>query len=160
MDSGINAYSCILDLIGSVKITSAELQFPTSDPNVVEDIVEASFVNEHGVTGQLFYNWVYIGDRDKCLYDITFKSGTKVSFEWCSGDLIVTHPDNTVEKSIVEVRVDDVDKSPVPMAREYFLMVGEAAEFFSKADICDDRWLYPLIAVLDTYAISKHIRNK
>jgi len=155
IDGGINIFSCLLDMVGPVKITSADLHYPTSDPNAVEDIVDSIFVNEQGVTGRVYFNWAFTGG-DVARFSIAFKSGTKVLFEWCTGELIVIHPDNTEERSIVDVREKEIDKGMVPMGKEYFIMLGDIVEFFRKPVVVDNTWLYPVNAVFDTYAIAKH----
>jgi len=157
IDGGINIFSCILDMIGPVKISSADLYFPSSDPNEIEDIVDTKFVNEKGVTGHIYYNWAYTG-VGVCCFDITLKSGTIVG--WCREQIIVTYPDKTVQKYLVDVREKGVDTVQVPMGKEYYVMV-DAAVFFSKNELYDNTWLYPVNAVFDTYAIAKqHVLYK
>jgi len=107
----------------------------------------------------MYYNWGYLAG-DKGNYNFEFKSGSKISFEWCTGELQFTQNGKTTQIS-VKNRDSDVDRGQVPMAVEYVEMVTDAINFFQNSHLhAQKNALIPFIATMEAYQKGKvHYQN-
>eukprot|EP01125_Pyxidicula_operculata_P001726 TRINITY_DN11551_c0_g1_i1.p1 TRINITY_DN11551_c0_g1~~TRINITY_DN11551_c0_g1_i1.p1 ORF type:complete len:333 (+),score=69.46 TRINITY_DN11551_c0_g1_i1:94-1092(+) len=153
IDSGINALSAIVDLLGPLKPSSVHIGHDSSFPVETEAKVSLVSESDSDLSGELEQNWLYSG-TEKRYFHIEFHSGSTVSFDFVTGKIITTV--GGVESVVTLENREGVDTNLTPMSHEYINIVKDAFKLFGGSDLNNSLGLKPFQIVMDCYKMSKN----
>jgi len=131
MDCGINILSIFLDLLGPLDVDTVSLITP--DDQIVERECTLTFFTADKKPVSLYYDWLSPIKPAKGLFEITFESGTKIDFEWISGQINKAVNGKTALSLVADNGTTEKDK--VPMDLEYIEMLADGLRHIKKEKV-------------------------